>query len=124
MTAPDFPLDASGALIVRSVIADLGFTRSMVPLVSPAEWERIARFLFALLDRAPLAGDGSGWAAGRMILGALASDLRTYAHAAGEPVGFDLDLRNATSKAEERDVRQRMDLVNRRFDKRLEEIVA
>lgn len=76
---------------------DLYSTRAMLGSLSPREWEHIAVTLNGVLSRAPVK-DGEGYAAERMLLGALAWELRMGAHAAGEPVGLQADLRAATTR--------------------------
>lgn len=52
--------------------------------LNPAEWVHVADYLSGLLHRAPLAA-GKGWAAERIVIGCLVSELRENAHDAGEP---------------------------------------
>lgn len=55
--------------------------------LEPHEWIHVADFLEGLIHRAPVTGDG--WAPERVVLGALASELKQNALAAGEPVEED-----------------------------------
>lgn len=115
--AADITLDAVEAAVVtfdaedRAIVGDvvLNFARTgvLTALHSPREWEEVAAYLYALLERSPLK-DGRTYLAHRTVLGSIASDLRTYARIAGEPTGLEVDLRAATSKAEERRIRERM----------------
>lgn len=80
-----------GDIVIGQMVADLGLTRSMLATTVPREWERVAAVLLALLDRYPFK-DGPRYAGERILLGALANELRAYAVAAGEPVS-SIDLR-------------------------------
>jgi hypothetical protein len=85
--------------------------------MTPHEWLEVADFLGGILGRPPLR-DGAGWAAHRVILGALASELRAEAIAAGEPpeppvelppewVAWDKDMAHEWSVASNADVHRR-----------------
>jgi hypothetical protein len=89
------------------VVMDFVQVGVLVALLSPREWEEVASYLYGLLERAPLK-DGRTFVAHRTVLGALAGELRGYARSAGEPVGLEVDLRAASSRAEERRIRERI----------------
>lgn len=98
---------ASGVdLIVGQTVTDLGLTRSMISTTIPREWERVASVLLALLERQPFR-DGPRYAGERIILGALATELRAYAAAAGEPAG-ETDLRAPELAVRELKARERL----------------
>lgn len=65
--------------------------------VTPHELMAVSDFLSGLLDRSPLKA-GSGWAAHRIIIGALAAELRLNALAAGEPADVPEELPPAWAK--------------------------
>lgn len=88
----------------------------------PAECERVAAYLFGLLEREPL-HSRPGWEAERVALGVFATDLRQIAADAGEPVGAQRDLRDAKTKADERDALRRMEIVLRRYDDHITEAI-
>jgi hypothetical protein len=92
-------------IVVGQIVADLGLTRSMIATTVPREWERVASVLIAMLDRSPFR-DSPRFSGERIILGALANELRAYAMAAGEPVGVT-DLRAPEVIAGEREARDR-----------------
>jgi hypothetical protein len=71
------------AVVAGSVVASLGFTAASVGLLSPNEWEDVADYLTGLLARDPVASSRA-WAGHRIVLGSLASELRTYAYTAGQ----------------------------------------
>jgi len=89
--------------------------------LAPREWEEVAAYLYALLDREPVKG-GQAFAAHRIVLGSIAGELRGYASVAGEPVGLEVDLRAATSKAEEQRILERMDDRHRAQVRRLDDV--
>jgi hypothetical protein len=100
-------LDGEERRILGEVVVGLAFTNATVKDLAPREMEEVAATLFALIDRAPFK-TSHAYAPLRMVVGALASELRGFAHAAGEPVGLEADLRAAWSQKEERQVRQRL----------------
>jgi hypothetical protein len=100
-------LDGEERRILGGLVVGLAFTNATVKDLAPREMEEVAATLFALIERAPFKSSRS-YAPLRMVVGALASELRGFAHAAGEPVGLEADLRAAWSQKEERQVRQRL----------------
>lgn len=96
------------------VMASLGFTRASVGDLGPAELERVAAFLFGILNREPTKSS-PGLQAERMVLGALAYELRTLAAEAGEPVGLVRDLRNAPTRAAEVRARQVLEVAGDQY---------
>lgn len=95
------------AIAGGQVVMDFVQAGVMVALLSPREWEEVASYLYALLEREPLR-TGKAYVAHRTVLGAIAGELRGYAKAAGEPVGLQADLRAASSRAEEQRIRARI----------------
>lgn len=104
MASEQVRLDAQDRGIVGDVVMTLGQAALLLPLLIPREWEEIAAYLFALLEREPMKSSPA-YAPHRMILGQVASELRTYARIAGEPTGLEADLRAARSQDEERRIR-------------------
>lgn len=98
-------------------------TRLVVEALAPREWEEEAAKLLTLLEHAPIRGASPAYAATRMLYAALASDLRGYAHAAGEPVGIEVDLRAATSQIEERRIRERLADQAAAFDRHEDQVL-
>jgi hypothetical protein len=115
--------DAEDRATVGDVVMTLGEAALLLPLLAPREWEQLAAYLLALLDRQPVKSSPA-YAGHRMILGALAYELRTYARIAGEPTGLEVDLRAATSQAEERRVRERIADHDLATDRMLDDIEA
>jgi hypothetical protein len=66
-------------------------TEWAIASVGPADWVAVADYLAGLLERAPLRA-GSGWAAHRLVLGCLVSELRLAATEAGEPADPPADV--------------------------------
>lgn len=95
------------AIVAGQVVLNFSHAGILATLFPPREWEAVAGYLFALIERAPLAASPA-YLAHKTLLGAIASDLRTYARIAGEPVGLVADLRAASSQAEERRIRERI----------------
>lgn len=62
----------------------LPVTAWAIAQLEPHEWIHVADFLTGQVGRAPVTGEG--WNAERIVLGALASELRQNATDAGEPV--------------------------------------
>jgi hypothetical protein len=89
--------------------------------LAPREWEEVAAYLCALLEREPVKSS-PGYSAHRIVLGSIAGELRGYARVAGEPVGLEADLRAATTKADERRILDRMDDQHRAQVRRLDEV--
>lgn len=100
-------LDATERLVFGDQVVNISFTNGVVKTLSPAEMESVAAHLFALIDREPTKS-APGYAPHRMVLGVLAKELRSFASSAGEPTGLEVDLRAATSQADERRIRQRI----------------
>lgn len=84
--------------------------------------EEVAAYLTALLERAPLK-TSRAYEAHRMVLGSLATELRGFAAAAGEPTGLQADLRAASSQAEERRVAERIDAAAVAYDRHVDDIL-
>lgn len=57
--------------------------------IEPHEWSQIADFLYGLVTRPPIS-NSPHWSAHRILLGALCSELRMEAAAAGEPLVLDV----------------------------------
>lgn len=93
----------------------LEVTRCTVVEYDALACERVASYLYALLDREPLKSRPA-WEAERVLLGTFAWDLREIAVAAGEPVGAFRDLRDAKTKQEEREARERVEAAARGYD--------
>jgi hypothetical protein len=89
--------------------------------LAPREWETVAAYLYGLLEREPLKA-GPAYAPYRIVLGSIAGELRGFARLAGEPVGLEADLRAATSQAEERRIRERMDDARMAQERRLNDV--
>lgn len=101
-------LDGEEKRIAGDVVVSIGFTNAAVKDLAPREHEELAGYLFALIDREPLK-TSRAYVAHRHVLGSLATELRGFAAAAGEPVGLQADLRAASTKAEEQRIRERID---------------
>lgn len=100
-------LDGQEKVVAGQVVVTIGFTNAAVKDLAPREHEELASYLFALLDREPVKGSPA-YAAHRIVLGSLATELRGFAVAAGVPVGLQADLRAASTQAEERRIRERI----------------
>lgn len=100
-------LDAEEKRLAGAVVVSIGFTNSAVKDLSPREHEELAGWLFALIAREPLKSSPA-FTGHRIVLGALATELRGFAQAAGAPVGLQADLRAASSKTEEQRIRVRL----------------
>jgi hypothetical protein len=105
------------------VVMDFVQVGVMVSLLAPREWEEVAAYLYALLERAPVR-DGKAFVAHRTVLAALAGELRGYARSAGVPVGGNADLRAAGSLAEEQRIRQRLADQAAAFDRHIDDVIA
>ncbi len=68
-------------LLIGGLVSDLGGARSMLSITTPDEWKSAADLIQMILDREPLKSR-SRYAGERIILGSLASELRSYAIAA------------------------------------------
>lgn len=108
--------------VAGQVVCNLAITRGMVADLAPREWEELAAYLFGQLEHAPVR-DSPAFAPHRIVLGALASELRGYAQQAGEPVGLQVDLRAATTKAEERRIRERIDAEAMAFHEHIDVVI-
>lgn len=115
-------MTADGQVIAGQWVADLFQTRAMIGNLGPAEWEHVAAFLVALTERAPVK-DSPAYAAERMLLGALAWELRAYASSAGEPVGLHADLRAASSRQEERRILDRLEASRQAFHDHITDVI-
>lgn len=115
-------IDGEERRILGDVIVSLGFTNATVKTLAPREMEEVAAYLTALLERAPLK-TSRAYEAHRMVLGSLATELRGFAAAAGEPTGLQADLRAASSQAEERRVAERIDAAAVAYDRHVDDIL-
>jgi hypothetical protein len=100
----------------------LPVTRWTIVDLEPDRCERVAAYLFGLLEREPLRSK-PGWEAERIVLGMLATDLRQMAVDAGEPVGAHRDLRDAQTKADELSALRRIELVTRGYHDHITEAI-
>lgn len=100
-------LDGQEKVVAGGVVVTIGFTNAAVKDLAPREHEELAAYLFALLAREPVK-TSPAYAAHRIVLGSLATELRGFAAAAGEPVGLEADLRAAKTKADEKVARARI----------------
>jgi hypothetical protein len=82
---PDSERPVDSVPIPDPIIRSLPVTQWAVATVLPHDWLHVADFLSGILARAPLR-EAPGWDAERIVLGALASELRANAVEAGEPV--------------------------------------
>lgn len=133
MTAEARPLDAGEVVaaarsfdepdaVAGGQLASLGFTRASVAMLSPREWEVLAAWLFAQLERAPMKSSPA-YTGHRIVLGGLANELRGYAHSAGEPVGIQADLRDTKSQAEEQRLRARLADQEAAYDRHVDDVL-
>lgn len=105
VAAENLRIDAEDRLVAgNQVIAQTAVDWALRDL-APREWEEIAAYLFALIAREPLK-TSPAYAGHRILFGTLATELRSFAASAGEPVGLEADLRAATTQAEERRIRE------------------
>ncbi len=100
-------LDQQEKRVAGGVVVSIGFTNAAVKDLAPREHEELAAYLFALLDREPVK-TSPAYAAHRIVLGSLATELRGFATAAGVTVGLPADLRAASTQAEEQRIRRRL----------------
>jgi hypothetical protein len=114
---------ADRAVVSGSVVMDFTQIGVLASNLAPREWEEVAAYLLALLERAPLK-DGRAYVAHRALIGAIAGELRGYARQAGEPVGLEVDLRGATSKTEEHRIRTRIADQETTFDRHVDDVIA
>lgn len=115
-------LDAGERRILGDRVATVGFTNGAVKTLAPREMETVAAYLFALLARAPVKA-APAYEPHRIVLGALATELRGFAAAAGEPVGDLADLRSASSQAEERRIRARLADHQAAFSRHVDDVI-
>lgn len=100
--------DAQERIVVGGqAVMGFGELAAMTAMFSPREWEEVAAYVLALVEREPVK-TSPAYLPHRTILAHLGHELRGYARIAGEPVGLEADLRAATSQAEEQRIRQRM----------------
>jgi hypothetical protein len=115
-------LDDQDRLLAGDVVVTIGFTNAAVKDLAPREWEELAAYLFALLERQPMKSSAA-FAGHRIVLGNLATELRGFAAAAGEPVGLQADLRAASSRAEELRIRKRIDSAELALDRHVDGVI-
>ena len=106
-----------------NVVCNLGLTRSLLADTSPHDWEMVAAYVIAQLQREPLKSS-RGYAVHRMILGAFASELRTYAHDAGEPVGAAAHLAEATNDRQADAIQRQLDDDAAEFSRTIDDALA
>jgi hypothetical protein len=95
------------AVVAGQIVLDFSHAGVLAALLAPREWEQVAAYMLALVEREPLRS-APAYLAHRTILSAVGSELRQYARLAGEPVGLEADLRAATSQADERRILARI----------------
>lgn len=100
-------IDGEARRVAGGVVVSIAFTNAAVKDLAPREHEELAAYLFALIEREPVK-TSPAFAGHRIVLGTLASELRGFAAAAGEPIGVQADLRAAVTQAEERRIRARL----------------
>lgn len=100
-------LDGEAKLVVGQIVVSIGVTNAAVKQLVPREWEALASYLFTVLAQEPMKSSPA-FVGHRIVLGSLAMELRGFAQQAGEPVGLQVDLRNAGSQAAERRIRERI----------------
>lgn len=110
------------AVVGRQAVMDFTQVGVFASLLAPREWEEVAAYLYALVERAPLKA-APAYLAHRTIIGAIAGELRGYARLAGEPVGLEVDLRAATSRAEELRIRERIDAQAIAMDRHVDDVI-
>lgn len=115
-------LDGEERRVLDGVAVTIGFTNATVKTGSPAEMEKLAARLFTLIERAPFKASAD-YQYDRMVLGALATELRGFAAAGGEPTGLEADLRAATSKAEEQRIRARIADQQAAYDRHIDDVL-
>lgn len=113
-------IDGEAKRIAGDTVVSIGFTNVAVKDLTPHEWESVASYLLALLAREPVRSS-PGYACHRIVLGSLASELRGFAAAAGEPVGLQADLRAASTQADERRIRARLADHAAAYDREIDE---
>ena len=123
VTAAMVEYDADDRAIVAGQVINFTQVGVMVSLLAPVEWELVAGYLYALIEREPIRS-GRAYTAHRTVFGALAGELRGYARATGTPIGLEMDLRAATSKAEELRIRQRMADQAAAYDRHVDDVIA
>jgi hypothetical protein len=116
-------LDGEERRIVGQLVIGLAFTNATVKDLAPREMEEVAAYLLALLDRAPIK-TSPAFQPHRMVLGSLASELRGFAAAAGEPVGLQVDLRGSGSQADEQRIRARLADQAAAFERSIDDAIA
>lgn len=116
-------IDEDDRRTVGNVVVSLGFTSAAVKDLLPREWEELAAYLFSLLEREPLKSRPA-YTGQRIVIGSLATELRGFAAAAGEPIGLEADLRHAASQADERRIRERIADQEAAYDRHIDEVIA
>lgn len=116
-------LDGQAKLVAGDLVVTLAFTNAAVKDLAPREWEELSGYLYALLEREPVKSSAA-FAGHRIVLGSLASELRGFAAAAGEPVGLQADLRAASSQAEERRIRERIAQEQLGYERYVDDVLA
>lgn len=116
-------LDTDKKHLAGDVVVSIGFTNAAVKDLAPREHEELAAWLFALIAREPFRSSPAH-TGHRIVLGALATELRGFAAAAGEPVGLQADLRAAGTQAEERRIRARIADQERGFTRFVDDVLA
>ncbi len=116
-------IDGDARVVLGEVVVTIAFTNAAVKTLSPREMAELGAYLRALIDRAPIKGQSPAYAPHRMVLGQLATELEGFAAAAGEPIGLEADLRAATSKAEERRIRERLADEAAAYDRHIDDVL-
>lgn len=116
-------LDDDAKAVAGGMVVSLALTTWAVRDLAPREWEDLAAYLLALTDREPVKSSPA-YAGHRIVLGTMASELRSFAHSAGEPVGLQADLRSAGSQAEERRIKARIADEHIAFERAIDDILT
>ncbi len=115
-------LDGQAKLVAGGLVVTLAFTNAAVKDLAPREWEEVSAYVYALLEREPMKSSAA-FVGHRIVLGSLASELRGFAAAVGEPVGLQVDLRAATTQAEERRLRERVADDEAAYDRHIDDVL-
>lgn len=113
------------AVVGGQVLLDFSTTGIRAALLAPREWANVAVYLRGLLDREPVRSKAA-YLAHRTVLASIAEELEQYARLGGIEVGeaaLAADLRNARTKAEERQVLIRIEEQERHADRRHDELL-